>query len=163
MKIPVIGGGVELHDSNVSRNENPNEVEKEHDTTETPNNNMLSQISWKVFKLTQGNESESTNSENEKSSVCSMSRGTQFHFNLDGSIANESIVLGVHSSFEKHPIRVNQLREFKIKQEKEFLNNEQRHLDRLILCSKQVSSEKLKNMLRTRVCMVLLVKIKSHG
>ena len=85
----------------------------------------------------------STSSENEESSVCSISSGSPFLFNLDGSIANENIVLGVHSSFEKHPIRVIQLSEFKIKQEKGFQHNE-RNLNRLILSSLKVSSGKLK-------------------
>ena len=85
----------------------------------------------------------STSSENEESSVCSISSGSQFLFNLDGSILIENIALGVHSSFEKYPIRVNQLSEFKIKQEEGFQHNEQ-HLDRLILSSLKVPSGKLK-------------------
>ena len=89
-------------------------------TTESPNDNMFNQTHGKVLKLIQGNESESTSSEKEESSDDSINSDSRFHFNLDGSIANENIVLGVHSSFEKHPIRVNQLSEFKSKQEEGF-------------------------------------------
>ena len=76
---------------------------------------MFNQTPGKVLKLIQGNKPESTSSEKEESSVYSINSGSWFHFNLDGSIVIENIVLGVHSSFEKHPIGVNQLSEFKIK------------------------------------------------
>ena len=52
-----------LHDSNLIRSENPNEVEKENNTTKSPNNNMFNQTPGKVLKLIQGNDSESTSSE----------------------------------------------------------------------------------------------------
>ena len=131
------------HPDNVNKKENSNAVEKEHKITENTTNNILSQTPGKVLQPSQESESESTSSEDEESSICSMSSGTRFHFYLDGRIENENIVLGVHSSFEKHPIRVNQLSEFKIKQEEGFQYNKH-HFERLILCSKKVSSERLK-------------------
>ena len=127
----------------MNKKENSIAVEKEHKITENTTNNILSQTPGKVFQPSQESESESTSSEDEESNICSMSSGTRFHFNLDGRIENENIVLGVHSSFEKHPIRVNQLSEFKIKQEEGF-QYDKHHFERLILCSKKVSSEKLK-------------------
>ena len=48
-----------LHDSNLIRSENPNEVEKENNTTKSPNDNMFNQTPGKVLKLIQGNDSES--------------------------------------------------------------------------------------------------------
>ena len=96
-----MGKKAKLHDSNLIRSENSNEVEKEHNTTKSPNDNMFNQTPRKVLKLIQANDSESTSSENEESSDYSINSGSRFHFNLDGSIVIENIVLGDHSSFEK--------------------------------------------------------------
>ena len=107
----------------MNKKEKSNAVEKEHKITENTTSNILSQTPGKVLQPSQESESELTSSEDEESSICSMSSGTRFHFNLDEHIENENIVVGVHSSLKKKTIRLNQLSEFKIKQEEGFQYN----------------------------------------
>merc|ERR1712127_1052634 len=73
------------------------------------------------------NESESTHSDDDNSSVSSKSSVNAF---------------GILSSFERHPIRLNQLKQFKTKQK--VSETEGLHLDKLLLCSREVCSQKSK-------------------
>merc|ERR1712127_509301 len=70
----------------------------------------------KQLRLTEQNESEneleSTHSDNDNSSVSSNSSVNQFCFSLTKSFKSSNNGFGILSSFKRHPIRLNQLKQF---------------------------------------------------
>ena len=88
------------------------------------------------------NESESTHSDDDNSSVSSKSSVNRFCFSLTKAFKSSNNAFGILSSFETHPIRLNQLKQFKTKQK--VSETEGLHLDKLLLCSREVRSQKSK-------------------
>ena len=88
------------------------------------------------------NESDSTDSDDDNSSVSSNSSVNRFCFSLTTAFKSANNAFGILSSFETHPIRLNQLKQFKTEQE--LSETEGLHLDKLLLCSREVCSQKSK-------------------
>ena len=88
------------------------------------------------------NESESTHSDDDNSSVSSKSSVNRFCFTLTKYFKSTNNGFGILSSFERHPLRLNQLKQFKTKQD--VSETEGLHLDKLLLCSRKVRSQKSK-------------------
>ena len=101
------------------------------------------------------NESESTHSDDDNSSVSSKSSVNRFCFSLTKAFKSSNNAFGILSSFERHPIRLNQLKQFKTKQK--VSETEGLHLDKLLLCSREVFLKNPKKQLRMKECMDLLV------
>ena len=87
-------------------------------------------------------ESEKTESDDDDSSFFSFSSVGRFDFKLTQVFKTNMDCFAVVSSFESHPIRLDQLKQFQIKQPGSGSGDD--HLDKLLLCSKQVHSQKSK-------------------